>query len=166
MNVKFGKPDLGVQNGKSVIDQKLSGIWKNSVYLFRSLWRGFFDGNNFGQHLLTKMLPKNVFFCKIPLKTPQNHYLTKMVRGFDVLRFWGPIFGPDVAQSVLSTPPKPFCHMLPSSTLTIMYILRKYGFFRYFPYILCIKWHKMLRMYQTLTLSNTSLEDNQITGSS
>ena len=93
MNVKFRRLDLGGQNGKSKIDKKLSGICKNNIYVFCSSWEGFSDENNFGQHLLTKVLPKNGFSHKIPLKMTQFRGGDKLMGVFCVLWFGGSIFG-------------------------------------------------------------------------
>ena len=70
-----------------------------------------FRWKNFGQHLLTLVLPKWTNPSKSGWKIGRNHGMTQWPGGFFVLRYQDPIFGPVGVQDVYSTLPKPFVHI-------------------------------------------------------
>ena len=68
-------------------------VCKNDIYVFCRAKLALSDEKRFGQHLLTKVLPKNGFSHKIPLKMTQFRGGDKLMGGFCVLGFGGSIFG-------------------------------------------------------------------------
>ncbi len=61
-------------------------LCENGIYVFCREKQALFDEKSFGQHLLTKVLPKNGFSHKIPLKMTQFRGGDKLMGGF---AFWG-----------------------------------------------------------------------------
>ena len=91
-------------------------LCKNDTYVFCRAKQALFDVKLFGQHLLTKLLPKIGCFLKIPLKIGLIRGGDKSMGGFRLLGVGGPIFWRAGAQSVLSTTPKQFYHILHASS--------------------------------------------------
>ena len=71
-------------------------------------FRCLFRWRNFGQHLLTSVLPKSNFWSKNGGQNRLNHESTKWLGGIFVLRYYDPIFAPDEVQGMYSTLPKRF----------------------------------------------------------
>ncbi len=86
-----------------------------------------FRWKNFGQHLLTLVLPKWPNPSKNGLKIGRNHDMSKWPGGFVVLRYRDPIFGPDGVQGVCSTLPKPLVHIYNTRGEIEFWILREIG---------------------------------------
>ena len=61
-------------------------VCKNDIYVFCRAKLALSDEKSFGQHLLTKVLPKNGFSHKIPLKLTQFRGGDKLMGGFAL---WG-----------------------------------------------------------------------------
>ena len=57
-----------IRSAKLKISKKVLVLCKNDTYVFCREKQALFDEKLFGQHLLTKLLPKIGFFLKIPLK--------------------------------------------------------------------------------------------------
>ena len=66
----------------------------------------------FWSTLLTSVLTKCLVLAKSGLKMTQNHEIDKVPGGFLVFRYHDQIFGSKGLQGMLSTPPKPFDHIL------------------------------------------------------
>ena len=62
--------------------------------------------------LMKNLLPKWSLLAKGSLKMRQNYEIDKSQGGFAVMRYHDQIFGSNGLQGMLSTPPKPFDHIL------------------------------------------------------